>query len=71
MKKYSLILLVIAVSISLYGVVASPEPFTITLEDGRTMTVVQHGDEYHSYLTDLNGNLVFCIKNSFSKIAYI
>lgn len=58
MKKYSLILLVIAVSISLYGVVASPEPFTITLEDGRTMTVIQHGDEYHSYLTDLNGNLV-------------
>lgn len=58
MKKQILSLLVLAVSISLYGVVASPEPFTITMEDGRTITVVQHGDEYHSYLTDMNGNIV-------------
>ena len=58
MKKTLLPLFVLAVSISLYGVVASPKPFTITLEDGRTVTVVQHGDEYHSYLTDMNGNIV-------------
>ena len=35
MKKTLLPLFVLAVSISLYGVVASPKPFTITLEDGR------------------------------------
>lgn len=58
MKKKISLWLVCMLSISLYGVVASPEPFTITLEDGRTLQVIQHGDEYHSYLTDLEGNIV-------------
>lgn len=58
MKKAIVLGLVCLMSISLRAVVASPEPFTITLEDGRTLQVVQHGDEYHSYLTDMEGNIV-------------
>ena len=56
MKRYFISLVVsLLCSVSLWAVVASPEPIEVTQPDGTTITVKLVGDEFHSYYTTLDG----------------
>lgn len=58
MKKIFLLLAAYVVALSAFAVMADPTPFMMQLEDGSWMKVRQYGDEFHSYITDMEGNLV-------------
>ncbi len=48
---------------------ARPLPQTIIQPDGTTLTIVQQGDEWHHWITDLNGNLVVLSDDGFYRLA--
>lgn len=48
---------------------ARPLPQTITQPDGTTLTLIQQGDEWHHWLTDLDGNLVVLASDGFYRQA--
>ena len=58
MKKILLLFAAHVVALSAFAVMADPTPFMMQLEDGSWIQVRQYGDEYHSYITDMEGNLV-------------
>lgn len=58
MKKIFAILLGCLASISTYAVVASPEPFEYTKPDGTKVMARMYGDEFHSYIESLDGELL-------------
>lgn len=55
MKKILSILSLCLLSMSMFAVIASPEPIEVTQPDGSTLTVKLVGDEFHSYYTTLDG----------------
>ena len=58
MKRYILSALVAIVAIPLFAVPADPTPFRYTLPDGTTVMAQRHGDEFHSYITSMEGKLL-------------
>ena len=62
MKKIILSLAILAISLLSYAVPAKPGPKVITQKDVFEITVFAHGDEFHNYLTDKEGNLL--LKNA-------
>ena len=58
MKRYILSTLIAIVAIPLFAVPADPTPFKYTLSDGTTVMAQRHGDEFHSYITTLDGQLL-------------
>lgn len=59
MKRKAIILtLLVCIGIRMLAIIANPTPFYYTLEDGTTVLVQQHGDEYNAYMTDMQGNVV-------------
>ena len=58
MKKIFLLFAACVVALSVFAVMADPTPFMMQLEDGSWIQVRQYGDEYHSYITDMEGNLI-------------
>ncbi len=58
MKKIFLLLAAYVVALSAFAVMADPTPFMMQLEDGSWIKVRQYGDEFHSYITDMEGNLI-------------
>lgn len=55
MKKILSIFSFCVLSMSLYAVMATPEPLQVTQPDGSVITVKLVGDEFHSYYTTLDG----------------
>ena len=59
MKKYLICLLATLVcSISAWAVMASPEPFEYTKPDGTKVMARVYGDEFHSFIESLDGELL-------------
>lgn len=60
MKKKLLFSAAIAMSVALQGLSlpADPTPRVITQPDGSTITIVMHGDEYGSYITNTDGQII-------------
>ena len=58
MKKIIAVLCLGWFSLCAYAVVASPEPFEYTKADGTKVMARMHGDEFHSYITTLDGELL-------------
>lgn len=58
MKKLYTLFALLTIAALAKAVPADPTPFVYTLEDGTEVMAVQHGDEFHSYITDLDGNLL-------------
>lgn len=58
MKKYIILTLSVVLSLPLLAVPADPTPFAYTLEDGSTVMAIRHGDEFHSYITTVDGRLL-------------
>ena len=59
MKRYILCLVAALVSsASMWAVVASPEPFEFTKPDGTKVMARMYGDEFHSYIESLDGELL-------------
>ena len=60
MRKYLLSLAAALVcSVSAWAVMASPEPFEYTRADGTTVMARIYGDEYHSFIESLDGELLW------------
>ena len=58
MKKIFGILSACLLSLAAYAVVASPEPFEYTKADGTKVMARLHGDEFHSYIMSMDGELL-------------
>lgn len=58
MKKIFLLFALQLMTLSAFAVMADPTPFMMQLENGSWIKVRQHGDEFHSYITDMEGNLI-------------
>ena len=58
MKKIIVVLCLGWLCLCAYAVVASPEPFEYTKSDGTKVMARMHGDEFHSYITTLDGVLL-------------
>lgn len=58
MKRYILSALIAIVAIPLFAVPADPTPFQYTLPNGTIVMAQRHGDEFHSYITTLDGKLL-------------
>lgn len=58
MKKIHSLFVLLCIAAMAHAVPASPVPFEYTMPDGTVVMAVLHGDEYHSYITDLEGNLL-------------
>ena len=56
--KKIMFLLACATASAAYAVVASPEPFEYTRADGTTVMARVYGDEFHSYIMSLDGELL-------------
>ncbi|MBR2167899.1 MAG: hypothetical protein IJ920_06280, partial [Paludibacteraceae bacterium] len=63
MKKISIILSACLMSICAFAVTASPEPFEFTKADGTKVMARIYGDEYHSYIESLDGELLLGSKD--------
>ena len=60
MKRYFLCLAAALIcSVSAWAVMASPEPFEYTRADGTTVMARIYGDEYHSFIESLDGELLW------------
>ena len=46
-------------SVSMWAVMASPEPFEYTRPDGTKVMARVYGDEFHSYIESLDGELLY------------
>lgn len=55
MKKILSIFTFCLLSMSMFAVIASPEPIEVTQPDGSTLMVKLVGDEFHNYYTTLDG----------------
>lgn len=49
---------VLGITLQSLALPANPTPRVITQPDGSTITIVMHGDEYGSYITNLNGDII-------------
>lgn len=58
MKKIYALFAFLSIVVMANAVPADPTPFLYTLEDGTQVLAVLHGDEFYSYITDLEGNLL-------------
>jgi len=58
MKKIVVLLSFVWLSLSAYAVMASPEPFEFTKADGTKVMARMYGDEFHSYIESLDGELL-------------
>lgn len=58
MKKTLLTSALLSVVISAFAVMADPTPFEYTLPDGSKVMAIMHGDEFHSYITTLDGTIL-------------
>ena len=58
MKRIAGLIGLAFLSITAYAVVASPEPFEFTQADGTTVIARLYGDEFHSYILSLDGELL-------------
>lgn len=58
MKKIVALFSFVWLSISAYAVMASPEPFEFTKADGTKVMARMYGDEFHSYIESLDGELL-------------
>lgn len=59
MRRYLVILVAALVcSASAWAVMASPEPFEFTKPDGTKVMARMYGDEFHSYIESLDGELL-------------
>ena len=58
MRKIISVLWLCMLSLSAFAVVASPEPFEYTKADGTKVMARIYGDEFHSYITTLDGELL-------------
>lgn len=53
MKKFSVFLIAMSLWLRLAAVPTLPTPLVINQSDGTTITIVMHGDEFHSsFMTD-------------------
>ncbi len=57
-KTIALLSLVLGMSTPSYGIIANPEPVTVTQPDGSKVTLVLHGDEFYNYTTTSAGYTV-------------
>lgn len=57
-KRFSILLAAMTIALGAKAVIADPTPFAYTLENGEAVMAIMHGDEYHSYITDTDGNLL-------------
>jgi M6 family metalloprotease-like protein len=64
MKKIYSLLLILSVSALLFAVPASPDPVTVTYDDGRTLTYFVKGDENRNWYETLDGYQIRDIGNS-------
>ena len=60
MKKRTLLSAAVAMSMAIQGLAlpADPTPRVVTQPDGSTITIVMHGDEFGSYITTTDGDIV-------------
>ncbi len=58
MRKILCILTLCLWSIRIFAVMASPEPFEYTKPDGTIVMAKMYGDEFHSYIQSLDGELL-------------
>jgi M6 family metalloprotease-like protein len=58
MKKIMIILSACLMSVAAWAVKASPEPFEYTKADGTKVMARMYGDEFHSYIESLDGELL-------------
>ena len=58
MKKIIALFSVVMLSLSVWAVMASPEPFEFTKPDGTKVMARMYGDEFHSYIESLDGELL-------------
>ena len=58
MKKIVILLCSCLLSLSAWAVMASPEPFEYTKADGTKVMARVYGDEFHSYIESLDGELL-------------
>lgn len=58
MKKLYTLMALVSLCTLVHAVPADPTPFPYTLEDGTVVMAVRHGDEFHAYVTDMEGNLL-------------
>ena len=60
MKKKFLLCAAIALGLAFNGMAlpANPTPRVVTQPDGSTITIVMHGDEYGSYITTTDGDII-------------
>ena len=60
MKKKLLLSAAIAMGMAIQSMAipANPTPRVVTQPDGSTITIVMHGDEYGSYITTLDGDII-------------
>ena len=58
MKKIIALFSVVMLSLSAWAVMASPEPFEFTKPDGTKVMARMYGDEFHSYIESLDGELL-------------
>ena len=59
MRKILSLLSVIWLSVSAFAVTASPYPFEYTKPDGTKVMARMYGDEFHSYIESLDGELLY------------
>ncbi len=58
MKKLILLFSAAVISVSLYAVVATPQPIQVTQNDGSVLTIKLQGDEHFSYRTTTDDHFV-------------
>lgn len=60
MKKKLLLSVAVAAGMAFQALAlpADPTPRVITQPDGSTITIIMHGDEYGSYITTVNGDII-------------
>ncbi|MBQ7209579.1 MAG: M6 family metalloprotease domain-containing protein [Paludibacteraceae bacterium] len=65
MKKLSILLFCAILSICAFAVPARPGARTYKQPDGSSIQIYVHGDEFHHFTTDAEGNLLTCDDNGF------
>lgn len=73
MKKKFLLCAAIALGLAFNGMAlpANPTPRVVTQPDGSTITIVMHGDEYGSYITTTDGDIIERCDDGFFRYSQI
>ena len=58
MRKFLILLAMLAISVGAWAIPAHPQPATVTQPDGTQVTIKLHGDEFFNYTTTLDGYTV-------------